>query len=170
MRAISGAFPWRRAVLVVVIGALALGAAAGVVAAQDPAPSVAGTDVVSTLPAALTRGAVLARTIHADLTIWTRDGAQTVRYVRGEITNVDTHSLAVTAKDGTAFAFGVTSTTRVRSRGRAIPFSSLEAGETAMVFATRLGDGSWAAVLIRCVTEPAPLATPAPSATASPGA
>lgn len=167
MRAISGAIPWRRAALVVVAGAVAMGAAAGVVVAQDPAPSVAGADAGPALPAALTRGAVLARTIHADLTIWTRDGAQTVRYVRGEITSVGADSLTVTARDGAAFAFDVTATTRVRSRGRVIPFSSLEAGETAMVFATRQGDGSWAAALIRCVAEPAAVAPP-PSAPASP--
>jgi hypothetical protein len=170
MRVVFRAVPWRRVALIVAAGALVVGATAGVVAAQGPAPAAAGAAAVPATLANLERDAVLARTIHADLTVWTRDGARTVRYARGEITAVGADSLTVSAKDGAAFAFGVTSTTRVRSRGKAIPFSSLEVGEKAMVFATRQADGSWSAFLIRCVSEPAPLATPAPSAPASPGA
>jgi Domain of unknown function (DUF5666) len=110
---------------------------------------------------------IIGRTEHAEITVSTDTGTRTLLYVRGEITMLSASSVTVTIGDGTRASFAITTTTRVREKGKDIKVTDLSTGDRAMVFGLRNSDGSYTATLIRCVREGARRA-PASSPVASP--
>jgi hypothetical protein len=157
-------------------GSAPVDAAGAVSLAQDLVPADLGLVVAkrnptgARRPLGLLRG-LIGRTERAEITITTGQGIRTILYVRGGIAAVSPGSITITLKDGSRQAFAIDADTRVREQGKVAKVADLAAGERAMVFGLRNGDGTYTARLIRCV-RPAvtpPGASAAPSAAASGG-
>jgi hypothetical protein len=131
------------------------------VSAADPTPTAERVG----------RHPILRGTVCADLTVVKRDGTTVdVHYERGEITAVSAASITIKGRDGKGATFVVTGNTRVRVNGRPAKVSDLAVGDRAMVFGTSK-DGTYTAILIRCVRRPggAPASAPAGSPATPPG-
>ncbi len=118
-----------------------------IVAAASPSPSTAAAGQASSGFAA--RHPLLAGTVRADLTVVKRDGTTVlVHYELGRIATISSTSIAVTGRDGKGATFAITSTTRIRFNGHAIPVGSLKVGDRVAVFGTG-ASGDYTAFLIR---------------------
>ena len=110
---------------------------------------------------------LVGRTERAEITVSTDAGTKTLLYVRGAITSLSAASLTITLADGSRASFAITVSTRVREKGKDIKPTDLSTGDRAMVFGLKNADGSYTAMLVRCVREGARRA-PASSPAASP--
>ena len=153
----------RLAIGVLAVSAIGILGVVPMVAAASPSPSApavtAASPAASPAPSAAAkatgvagiRAAILRGAVRADVTVVKRDGSTVVvHYERGQVTAITPTTLTIQGRDGKGATFTVTTSTRVRSNGRAIAYADLKVGDRAMVFGTSSG-GVYTALLIRCV-------------------
>ena len=150
----------RLAIGVLAVLAIGIVGVVPMVAAASPSASppaiTAASPAASAAPAKATgvagiRAAILRGAVRADVTVVKRDGSTVVvHYERGQVTAITPTTITIQGRDGKGATFTVTTSTRVRSNGRAIAYADLKVGDRAMVFGTSSG-GVYTALLIRCV-------------------
>ncbi len=170
---------WRRPAALLGAFALVGVLGAGTVLAQSPAdptasptPAPAATSAPRAAQASILRRLAVTRmrwiraAEYASVTVKTKDGTQTLEYVRGDITSLGSDSLVVTALDHTAFTIDVASTTRIRTFRRKLAFADLQVGQHAIVLAQESG-GAYTGRIVLAWPAPgtaaAPVTTPSPA-------